>query len=103
MVQGAGGGGSVTPKNGQNGKAPPERGPFFKVQVHERVGILLVEYERVRKSLIWVVKGPIGLTDEFYGSIMKSRKRSIFVTDSYLNDSAFTAVKKDEKFSKQGM
>ena len=29
---------------------------------------------------------------------MKSRKRSIFVTDSYLNDSAFTAVKKDAKF-----
>ena len=43
------------------------------------------------------VKGPIGLTDEFYGSIMKSRKRSIFVTDSCLNDSAFTAVKKDAK------
>ena len=29
---------------------------------------------------------------------MKSRKRSIFLIDSYLNDSAFTAVKKDEKF-----
>ena len=75
-----------------------ERGTFFKVQVHERVGILLVEYEREENLSFGSVKGPIGLTDEFYGSMMKSRKRSIFVTDSYLNDSAFTAVKKDEKF-----
>ena len=37
------------------------------------------------------VKGPKGLTGEFYGFIM-SRKRSILVIDSYLNDSAFTAV-----------
>ena len=37
------------------------------------------------------------ITDEFYGFIM-SRKRSIFVTDSYLTHSAFTAVKRDVKF-----
>ena len=43
------------------------------------------------------VKGPNGLTDEFYGFI-KLRKRSIFVIDSHLNDSAFTAVKRDAKF-----
>ena len=43
------------------------------------------------------VKGPKGLTDEFYGFI-KSRKRSIFVVDSYLKHSAFTAVKRDVKF-----
>ena len=43
------------------------------------------------------MKGPEGLTDEFYGFI-KWRKRSIFVIDSYLNDSAFTAVKRVEKF-----
>ena len=42
-------------------------------------------------------KGLKGLTDKFYGFI-KSRKRSIFVIDSYLNDSAFTAVKRDAKF-----
>ena len=42
------------------------------------------------------VKGSKGLTDEFYGFI-KSRKRSIFVTDSFLNDSAFTAVKRVAK------
>ena len=40
---------------------------------------------------------PTGLTNKFYGFI-KSRKRSIFVIDSYLKDSAFTAVIKDAKF-----
>ena len=40
---------------------------------------------------------PAGLTDQFYG-FKKLRKRSIFVTDSYLNDSAFTAFKRDAKF-----
>ena len=38
------------------------------------------------------VKGPKGLTDKFYGFI-KSRKRSIFVIDSYLNDSALKQLK----------
>ena len=38
-----------------------------------------------------------GLTHECYGFI-KSRKRSIFVIDSYLKDSAFTAVKRGAKF-----
>ena len=42
-------------------------------------------------------KGPKGITDEFYGFI-KSRKRSIFVIDSYLRDSAFTVVKRDAMF-----
>ena len=42
-------------------------------------------------------KGPKKLTDEFCGFI-KSKKRSIFVIDSYLKDSAFTAVKRDAKF-----
>ena len=35
-----------------------------------------------------------GLTDQFYG-FTKSRKRSIFAIGSYLNESAFTAVKRD--------
>ena len=38
-----------------------------------------------------------GLTYEYYGFI-KSRKRSIFVIDSNLTVSAFTAVKRDAKF-----
>ena len=37
------------------------------------------------------------MTDEFYG-FMRSRKRSVLVIDSYLKDSAFTAVKRDAKF-----
>ena len=37
------------------GKAPPERGIFFRLQVYERGGISLVEvYKRVGKSVIWV-------------------------------------------------
>ena len=45
-------------------------------------------------------KGPKHeLTDEFYGFI-KSRKRSIVVIDSYLKDSAFTAVKRDARLNK---
>ena len=37
------------------GEAPPVRGIFFRLQVYERVGILLAEvYERVGKSVIWV-------------------------------------------------
>ena len=44
-----------TPYNGLYGEVPPERDTFFRLQVYERVGILLVEeYERVRKSVIWV-------------------------------------------------
>ena len=36
-------------------EAPPERGIFFRLQVYEREGILLVElYRRVGKSVIWV-------------------------------------------------
>ena len=47
--------GGGTPYNGLYGEAPPERGTFFRPQVFERVGILLVEvYERVGKSVIWV-------------------------------------------------
>ena len=42
------------------------------------------------------MKGTKGRTDEFYGFI-KSRKRSIFVIDSYLDESAFTSVKMNAK------
>ena len=47
------------------------------------------------------MKGPKGLTDKFYGFI-KSRKRSIFVIDSYLNDSALKQLKGVQS-SNQGM
>ena len=46
------GSGSI-PYNGLYGKAPPES-TFFRLQVYERVGILLFEvYEREGKSVIW--------------------------------------------------
>ena len=88
-----GGGGGCTPYIGLYGEAPPERGTFFRLQVYERVGISLAKvYERVGKS----VKEPTGLTDECYGFI-KSRKRSICVIDSFLEDSSFAPVKKGYK------
>ena len=55
QLEGGGGGVRSTPYNGLYGEVPPERDTFFRLQVYERVGILLVEeYERVRKSVIWV-------------------------------------------------
>ena len=91
------GGGGGTSYNGPNGEAPPERVTFFWRQVYERVGILLVEvYERVGKSVIWVCERA-QRANRFYGCI-KSRKRSIFVINSYLNDSAYTADKRVAKF-----
>ena len=45
--------GGGTPYNDRYGEAPPERGTFFRLQVHERVGISLVEvYKRAGKSVI---------------------------------------------------
>ena len=89
-----------SPDNGLYGEALPKRGTFFRLQVYERVGILFVEvYRRVGKSVIWVCERAQGDNRyiNFYGFI-KSRKSSIFVIDSYLNDNAFTAVKRDAKF-----
>ena len=53
-----GGGGGGNPYDGLYGEARRKRGTFFRLQVYERVGILLVEvYERpVEKSVIWVSK-----------------------------------------------
>ena len=46
-------GGSYSPMD-LYGKAPPERGIFFRLQVYERVGISLFDvYKKVRKSVIW--------------------------------------------------
>ena len=40
---------------GGGGEAPPESGTFFRLQVYERLGVLLVEeFKRVGKSVIWV-------------------------------------------------
>ena len=49
--------GEGTPYNGLYGDTPPEMGYFFRRQVYERVGILLVEvYESVGESFISVCK-----------------------------------------------
>ena len=72
-------------------EAPPKRRIFSWLQVYERVGISLVEvYKRVGKSVIWVCTS-------FEGPKRASRS-FVFVIDSYLKDSAFTAVKSDAKF-----
>ena len=45
--------GEGTPYSGLYGKAPHKRGTFFRLQVYERVGILLFKvYERGGKSVI---------------------------------------------------
>ena len=64
---------------------------------HNFISSLVGAYDRVGKSVIWVCERDKGLTDEIY-SFIKSKKPSIFVIDSYLKDSAFTAVKRDTKF-----
>ena len=52
LIRGVGGGGGGTPANALQKKAPPERGAFFRFQVHERVGISLAEVcGRVGKSI----------------------------------------------------
>ena len=92
------GGGEGTPYYDLYGKAPPERGIFFRLQVYKRVGTLLVEvYERAGKSVMRVCERAQRVNRWILWLLM-SRKRSIFVIDSYLSDSAFTAFKRDAQF-----
>ena len=46
-----------------------------------------------------LLKGPKGLTDEFYGFI-KSRKRSIFVIDSHSNQCIYSSQKECKVLNK---
>ena len=51
--------GGGTHYDGLYGEAPPERGTFFRLQVHERVGISVVEvYGREGNLSFGLVKGP---------------------------------------------
>ena len=51
--------GGGTPYNGLCGEARPKRGTFFRLQVHERVGISVVEvYGREGNLSFGLVKGP---------------------------------------------
>ena len=48
-------GGGVLPIMAYMERLRPKGGTFYRLQVYERVGILLVEvYERVGESVIWV-------------------------------------------------
>ena len=60
IVPGGGRGEGDILYSGLYGEAPPERGTFIRLQVYERVEILLVEvYKRGGKNLsFWSVKGP---------------------------------------------
>ena len=84
----------------QYGEAQPQRGTSIKLQVCKSVGILQVKVHGKGTKLMWhfsLLKDSEGLTDTFYGCKM-SGKLSGFVIDSYLTDSALTAVKIDAKF-----
>ena len=72
---------------------------FFRVQVHERVGILLVEvYKRVGKSFISTFKKDLKcLTGEFM-ALKKSRKLPDLWLIHILKTVHFPAVQRDVKF-----
>lgn len=55
-----------TPYNGLYVGALPERGTFYRLQVHERVGILLAYvYDRVGKSIISALKGVLYVSGRY--------------------------------------
>ena len=85
---GGGGGeeGGSTLYSGLYAEAPPERGAFFRLKVYERVAILLIEvFGRVGKSVLWV-RERAQRANRWILGLLKLRKHSIFVTDSYFND-----------------
>ena len=81
------------------GRLPLKGVPFFRLQVYDRVGILLVEvYESVGLSVISVRKKDQKGSQIYFKAVKKSRKRSGFVIYSYYECSAFTLVERDAKF-----
>ena len=81
------------------GRLPLKGVPFFRLQVYDRVGILLVEvYESVGLSVISVRKKAQKGLQIYSKAVKKSRKRSGFVIYTYFKCSAFTLVKRDAKF-----
>ena len=73
--------------------------PFFRLQVYDRVGILLVEVcKSVGSSVISVRKKTQTGSQIYSKAVKKSRKRSGFVIYSYFKCSAFTLVTRDAKF-----
>ena len=98
---GGGGGVGGTPYNNLYGKAPPEMGTFFGLQVYERVGISLVEvYERVEKSVSSVGKKvQKSYQIHFMHGCGKSRENNVF----YFLFSYLKTVHLGMQRSKQGM
>ena len=73
--------------------------PFFRLQVYDRVGILLVEVcKSVGSSVISVRKKTQTGSQIYSKAVKKSRKRSGFVIYSYFKCSASTLVERDAKF-----
>ena len=92
-------GGGDTQYNGLCGEAPPEKGTFFRLQVYDREGVLLVGvYESVGSSVISVRKKAQKGSQIYSKAVKKSKKRSGFVIYSYFKCSAFTLVERDAKF-----
>ena len=81
------------------GRLPLKGVPFFRLQVYDRVGILLVEVcESVGLSVISVRKKAEKGLQIYSKAVKKSRKPSGFVIYSYFKCSAFTLVERDAKF-----
>ena len=82
-----------TPYNGLYGEASFERGIFFRLQIYEKVGILLFEvYERIVKSVISVYKKAQKSKQIHFMVVKQWRKRSGVMIYSCFKDNAFTVV-----------
>ena len=94
-----GGGGGILSTMAYTGRLRLKWVTFFRFQVYDREGILLVEvYESVGLSVISVRKKAQKGLQIYSKAVKKSRKRSGFVIYSYFKFSAFTLVERDAKF-----
>jgi len=60
-----------TPYNGLYGKAPPERGIYFRLQVYERQGLIVEAYERVKKSVTPVCRNTQNVLQMLFWAVIK--------------------------------
>ena len=83
---------------------PPERGTNFRLQVYERVGILLVEVHEIKGegnlSFRWKKRPKRAIKQIHFMAVKKPRKHSGFVIHSYLKDVTFTRTQ-NSKLLKQ--
>ena len=72
-------GGGVLPIMAYTGRFRPKGVPFSGFSYMKGLGFYSLKYTKGQGNMLfWSVKGPQGLTDEFFGFV-KSRKRSIVV------------------------